>query len=186
MEECRRAWADAGDVSDTITLINAAGGAEPFGPLFNPDDPSLAAPGDMPAKIAGLLRDTNQPVPPDNGALLRCIFESIAVKCAIVLERVCAVAGITPKRLHIGGGGARNELLSNMLAGATGLHTLAGPLEATSVGNIIIQAKTLGHILSIEEGAKLAARSLDIKTHERSDETGWKKARRRYIDLFED
>ncbi len=186
MEECRRAWSDEGAESDTVKLVAMASAAKPFGPLIDPDDPSLAVPGDMPRKIAGLIEASGQAVPDDNGAMLRCIFESIAVKSAIVLADICDVAGITPSRLHIGGGGARNELLCNMLAGATGLNAIAGPVEAAAVGNIIAQAAAMGSISSIGEGARIAAESFSMKTYEPSQRDAWDEAKQRYLSIYDD
>jgi sugar (pentulose or hexulose) kinase len=184
MQECEWAWRVAGEDADTISLVEAASAAKPFGPLINPDDPSLAAPGNMPRRIAQLLEKTNQGMPVDKGAIIRCILESIAIKCAIVLERICDVAGMEPVRLHIGGGGARNELLCGMLAGATGLEVVAGPVEAAAVGNIIVQAESLGSIGSIKEGAGIAGDSLEMKTYRGTSYNEWKIARERYIELF--
>lgn len=185
MQECQRKWEEEGVEADTVKLVDMAAGAEAFGPLIDPDDASLAAIGDMPGRSADILRNTGQRIPVDNAGLLRCIFESIAVKTAIVLERIFNVAGICPKTLHIGGGGARNELLCEMIAGATGLEVIAGPVEAAAVGNIIVQAVALGGIGSISEGARIVAHSVPMKTYLPEDDELWADARMRFHDLFE-
>jgi len=184
MDECRRKWGEEGKQTDIARLVERADGAESFGPLIDPDDPSLLTPGDMPEKIAKLLTNTKQKIIQDPGGLLRCIFESIAVKTALVLDDIRRVAGINPQCLHIGGGGARNELLCNMLAGATGLRVIAGPVEATAVGNIIVQAVALKKIPSLAEGAKIASRAMQVKSFEPTDISAWQDAKARFTRLW--
>ncbi len=185
MQECQRAWRESGEEPGISELVEMASKAESFGVLINPDDPSLATPGDMPAKLTKLLRQSDQPVPEGHGELLRCIFESIAIKCAVVLERITGAVGITPGKLQIGGGGAKNELLCGMIAGASGLKTIAGPYEAAAIGNIIVQAASVGGIESIIEGAKIVAKSLRMKTFEPSESSDWNDAKKRYLELYE-
>ncbi len=180
MQECQAAWAEQGMESDTVRLVEMAAESEPFGPMFDPDHESLSTTGDMPDKIRALLERTGKPVPGTQGELLRCIFESIAVKTSIVLRKIFGVAGITPATLHLGGGGARNELLCRMIAGATGMNVEAGPVEAAAVGNIIVQAVAMGAIGSIAEGAKIAGQSLPVEMYTPGDISDWADARRRF------
>ena len=184
MDECRRKWKEEGKQADIERLVERAAGAEPFGTLINPDDSSLLTPGDMPVKIEKLLANTKQKIPHDPGALLRCIFESIAVKTALVLDDIRRLAGINPQRLHIGGGGARNELLCNMLAGATGLEVVAGPIEATAVGNIIVQALALKNVSSVTQGAKMVSRAMPTKLYAPANPEEWKNAKKRFKELW--
>jgi len=185
MQECQRTWRESGEESDTSELVEMARKVKSFGALINPDDPSLATPGDMPSKLAQLLRQSDQRAPESHGELLRCIFESIAIKCAIVLERITGAVGITPGKLQIGGGGAKNELLCGMIAGASGLKTIAGPFDATAIGNIIVQAASVGGIESISDGAKIVGKSLQMKTFDPSESSDWNDAKKRYMELYE-
>jgi rhamnulokinase len=153
--------------------------ARAFGAVFDPDDESLATIGDMPGKIRAVIERSGQMVPDDQGELLRCIFESIAVKTAIVLDGIFKVAGIHPRTLHLGGGGARNELLCRMIAGATGMDVAAGPIEAAAVGNCIVQAVAMGEIGSIAEGARIAGGSLPIRIYVPENVSEWEDAKGR-------
>ena len=184
MDECRREWDREGKQTDVARLVERAAAAQAFGPLIDPDNPALHAPGNMPEKIGKLLESTQQKAPNDPGGLLRIIFESIAIKTALVLDDIRRVAGINPQCLHIGGGGARNELLCNMLAGAAGLRVIAGPAEAAAVGNIIVQALALKKIPSLSDGSKITSKALQVKTFEPTDTSPWKNARERFTQLW--
>jgi rhamnulokinase len=127
--------------------------------------------------------DTGQTVPEGAGELARCILESIALKTALVLEDICEVAKINPTRLHLGGGGARNELLCQIIAGATVLKVVTGPIEAAAVGNAIVQAVALGEIPSISEGANIVSRSLPMKSYEPANIDSWRKAKKKFVEL---
>ena len=137
----------------------------------------------MPARIADSCARTNQTVPEDPGAITRCILESLALAHAETADAVSAVAGTTPRELHVVGGGARNELLCRWTAEAAELPVLAGPEEATLVGNVLVQAMALGELATLAEARAVVAGSFAQKTYEPSGGSEWREARDRFRRL---
>jgi rhamnulokinase len=171
LEECRRAWRAAGITLDHDELHALARRAPAQVPLFDPDDDSLLAPGDMPARIAACCRSVGQPVPEGPGETVRSIFVSLACKYRLVLERLAAASGSAIDVLHVVGGGARNELLCQLTADVTGLEVLAGPAEATALGNALVQARAAGALTgSLAELREVAAASTQTVRYEPADE----------------
>jgi rhamnulokinase len=125
-------------------LLDAAAALSAGGPVFDPDDGSFLAPGDMPARIAGWLAAAGLPVPEGRPALVRCILDSLAAAYARAIDDARRLTSRPIEVIHVVGGGARNELLCRLTAEATGLPVVAGPVEATAIGNILVQARTLG------------------------------------------
>lgn len=146
VQECRRAWSELGNEYDYDQLTAMAEAAEPLRSLIRPDDARFGKPGRMPGKIAEYCRETGQPVPTDPGSFIRCALESLALLYARTLAECEAVVGRRFKTLHIVGGGSRNRLLNQFTADAVGFPVQAGPVEATAIGNLLIQAKTLGDL----------------------------------------
>jgi rhamnulokinase len=180
LHECRRAWAAQGADHSFDELVTLAAAAPPLRSFVDPDDPAFAEPGDMPARIADSCARTSQPVPEDPGAVTRCILESLALAHAETVDVVSAVAGTTPGELHVVGGGARNELLCRWTAEAAELPVLAGPEEATLVGNVLVQAMALGELATLAEARALVAGSFAPKTYEPSGVSEWREARDRF------
>ncbi|QBI54842.1 rhamnulokinase [Streptomonospora litoralis] len=139
VQECLRDWGL--DDSALPGLLAEAAAAPPFAALIDAGDPRYLPPGGMPARIGAHLRETGQPEPADRGALLRCVLESLALAHRDTLRRACKLSGRDIEVVHLVGGGARNELLCQWSADALGLPVEAGPVEATAVGNIIVQAR---------------------------------------------
>lgn len=139
-------------------LAQAAAVAAPFTAFIDPDDPSFLNPPDMRLAIDAFLARTNQPGPSDIGGYARLIFESLAFRYRQIVADLAAVTGRAPKRLHILGGGARNGLLNQLTADALGLPVVAGPYEATALGNALLQALACGLIGGVEEGRARLAR----------------------------
>jgi rhamnulokinase len=184
LEECRRAWADAGDDVAYETLIEHA--ARPVGdvPMFDPDDGSFLAPGDMPGRIASACKRSGQAPPRDIGAVVQAIFVSLACKYRWVLERLEAVSGRELRRIHVIGGGARNEPLCRLTAELTGREVLAGPVEATALGNVLVQARGAGELASLADVRAVAAASASPAVHEPSGDPAAADATyRRFLDL---
>ena len=127
VQECRRTWARSGREYSYEDLIPQAEAAPAFRSLVDPDHPSFLPPGDMPARIAAYCRDTGQPVPDGEGAFVRCALESLALKYRWVVERLEEVTGTPIRAIHIVGGGARNALLNQFTADATGRPVLRRP-----------------------------------------------------------
>jgi rhamnulokinase len=120
-------------------------------------------PGDMPQKIAGYCLETGQPLPQTPGQFARCILESLALLYRLTLEKMEQLTGRAVTRLHIVGRGSQNALLNQFAANATGRHVVAGPAEATAVGNVLIQAIALGHLDSLQELRRIVRDSFALK-----------------------
>jgi rhamnulokinase len=161
VQECRRAW-DAG--YDELAALAAE--ARPDVPLFDPDDERLLAPDDMPAAIAAACRDRGQPAPATRGEIVRSALVSLACKYRLVLERLERATGRTVDCLHVIGGGARNALLCRLTADVTGRRVLAGPAEATALGNVLVQARAAGRLGSLAELRAVAAASVQPELYE--------------------
>jgi rhamnulokinase len=143
LDESIRAWEQAGQPVDLGSLL-AAAEVRDGGPVIDPDDPRFLPPGDMPARIARACRDLDQPVPADQPALVRCVLDSLAAAFARTVADAARLAGRRVAVVHVVGGGSRNRLLCQLTARATGLPVLAGPVEATALGNALVQARALG------------------------------------------
>ncbi|HEY7604360.1 MAG TPA: FGGY-family carbohydrate kinase, partial [Gaiellaceae bacterium] len=126
---------------------------------------------------------TGQPGPDGPGATARCILESVALKHAATVDLLREVAGADPVELHVVGGGARNELLCRWTAQATGLPVLAGPEEATLVGNLLVQAMALGELRSLEEARAVVRASFAPTVYEPTPAAEWAEARQRFAEL---
>jgi rhamnulokinase len=166
VQACRRAWGTHGLQRDYDELHHLAGRARPDVSLFDPDDESLLRGGDMPARISALVRDSGQRVPADDGELMRSILVSLACKYRLVLAQLELVTGRRFDTIHVVGGGARNALLCRLTADVTGREILAGPVEATALGNVLVQAMGLGEITDLAQLRAVAARSISAERYE--------------------
>jgi rhamnulokinase len=160
VQECRRAWRVQGTELDYDQLHELAGRARPDVALFDPDHDSLLRGGDMPTQIAKLCVEGGQSSPAGQGELLRSILVSLACKYRLVLERLELVSARRIDVLHVVGGGARNALLCQLTADLLDRPVLAGPIEATALGNVLVQALALGEISNLAQLRELAARSV--------------------------
>jgi rhamnulokinase len=183
VQECRRHWARVGLEFDYPALTQLAAAAPPFISLINPADPRFLSPDDMPAKIAGFCQETGQPTPQTPGAAIRCILESLALLYRRTLRQIEQLIGRKIVRLHIVGGGSRNSLLNQFTANALQIPLLAGPVEATATGNILIQAITMGHLSSLQEARSVVRRSTELRRVEPDDAAVWEKAYQRFLTL---
>jgi rhamnulokinase len=143
LQECQRVWGD----DDLDGLLRDAAGAPPFATLIDPDAPEFLSPGNMPARIEEHCRTTGQEPPRSRGAVVRCILESLALAYRRTLRQAQSIAGREVDVLHVIGGGSQNELLCQLTADACGLPVLAGPVEASALGNVLVQARALGEPL---------------------------------------
>ena len=139
----------------------------------------------MPARIREFCQETGQPVPETKDALVRCILESLALKYRWGLEKLEEILGRRLNVIHIIGGGCQNKLLCQLTADATGRQVVAGPVEATAIGNIMMQALTMGYVDSIAEARELIRRSFDVVTYEPENTSGWDDAYERYLGIAE-
>ncbi|NIK55209.1 rhamnulokinase [Kribbella shirazensis] len=143
LQECQRIWGD----DDLEELLRAAADAPPFAVLIDPDAPEFLAPGNMPARIDERCRASGQEPPRSRGAVVRCILESLALAYRRTLRTAQAIADQEVDVLHVIGGGSQNELLCQLTADACGVPVLAGPVEASALGNVLVQARALGEPL---------------------------------------
>lgn len=158
LSETMRAWqAESGPVDLGALLAEAAAVTGPV-PVFDANDPRFLPPGDMPARIAALLAEQGSPVPPSRAAFARCIIESLAAAFADAVAAAARLAGREAAVIHLVGGGALNALLCQLTADRSGLPVLAGPVEATALGNVLVQARAQGLGGSLEELRSLVAR----------------------------
>jgi rhamnulokinase len=162
LQRCRAAWRSP----PYSQLVAAAAAAPAFRCLIDPDSPDFIAPSHMPAQIAATCRATGQPVPDDDAATVRCVLDSLACKHRWTLERAEHLAGQRAEVVHIVGGGAANPLLCQLTADLTGRPVLAGPVEATAVGNLLVQAWATGELGSLAEVRAVVARSLPPRLFE--------------------
>ncbi len=183
IQESRRAWAAQGIQYDYDTLVTLASQAAPFVALIDPDAPEFLPPGDMPERIRAYCTRTGQPIPEDAGAITRCIFESLALKYRFVLERLIGLTGQTVDVLHIIGGGSNNKLLCQMAANATNREVLAGPAEATGLGNALMQLVALGKLDSVAQGREVLRASV-TPTRYIPNPSGWDDAYGRFREII--
>jgi rhamnulokinase len=183
LQECRREWAKRGQQYSYDDLTKMATKAKSLVSFINLGDPSFVYPGEMTSRIKAFCRMTKQTIPETKAELVRCIFESLAFEYRFVLDKIASVSGQTLEVIHITGGGAQNALLNQFTANATGRTVVAGPIEATSLGNILVQAISAGYIASLEEGRQLIQRSFDTNQFEPEDSVPWNEAYLRYLEM---
>ena len=171
LQESRRVWASAGAALTYAELTALAARSAPYRSLIDTDHPSLRSPGDLPSRIAALCRLTGQPVPEGAGAIARCVLDSLACKYRWVLERAGAMAGQPVRTVHVVGGGAANELLCQLTADVTGLPVIAGPVEATAIGNLLVQIIGDGGLRDLQEARALVRSSVSLGRYEPAAET---------------
>ncbi len=184
IQECRRTWMAAGEGLSYQEITQMAGAAPSFTAIINTDASEFLAPGDMPARIRDYCAHTGQPVPETRGALVRIVLESLALKYRWTLERLEELLGYRLDTLHIVGGGSRNLLLNQFTADAIGRPVIAGPVEATAIGNVLMQLLALGHIASLGEGREVVRRSFEMATYLPGAMAPWDTAYGRYLDLI--
>lgn len=180
LEECRRTWAEQGQPVSHPELSAEAAAAPPFAAVIDPDDPSFLPPGDMPARIAAYCRRTGQQPPATRGSLVRTVLESLALAHARVLAEAAALADREVGVIHLVGGGSRNELLCQLTADAAGLPVVAGPVEATAIGNLLVQARARGLVGDREDMRRLISRTQPLRRYAPAGpQAPWRAAARR-------
>ncbi len=184
IQECRRQWESEGQALSYDAITKLVKDAPPFVSLINPDDTVFHSPGDMPSRIRAYCARTEQPVPGSAGEVARTVMESLALKYRWVFERLQELVGRSLQTLRIVGGGARNQLLNQFAANALKRTVAAGPVEATSAGNVLMQMLAFGDISSLSEGRELMARSFDTSIFEPADSEAWDEAYGRFEALL--
>jgi rhamnulokinase len=183
VQQCREAFRRAGEELDHDTLLRRAAEAEPFRSLIDPDDARFLNPPDMPAAIAEVCRGTDQPAPRTPGEFVRCCLESLALKYRLVVGWLEEVTGTPVRVVHVVGGGSRNRLLNQFTADATGRPVLAGPAEATALGNVLVQARTAGEVGSLADIRAVVRSSTEVETFEPTARDRWAAAAARFDGL---
>lgn len=178
LERCRKEWTDAPE--DVNTINRKAMEAEPFRSFINPDDPRFANPQSMVNAIEDYCRETGQPVPRDYREMARCIFESLAMRYRQVVDMLCEMAPVRIDRLHVIGGGSRNQYLMQMAANVLAMPVLTGPVEGTAIGNMMVQAKAAGLVSDRFEMRSIIAQSIDMATFMPQDTDLWQREYERY------
>ncbi len=176
IQECRRCWRGQGADLDFGAIAAMARRAKPFAAVVDPDAPEFATPGDMPARIRAFVERTGQKLPSGRDPIARAIHESLALRYHKVLAGLSRLTGREYDTLHIVGGGSQNTLLNQMAADATGRRVVAGPVEATAIGNILVQMKASGDLRSIAEGRELVRRSFPVRVYDPAPGPGWEDA----------
>jgi rhamnulokinase len=184
VQECRRAWSRAGRDYDYDELTRLAAAAPPFAAVLNPDDPSFLLPADMPAALADFCRGTGQPAPEEPGAVVRCALEGLALRYRWVLERLEELLRRRLDVIHIVGGGCRNTLLCQLAADASDRPVLAGPVEATAIGNVLVQALGTGLVGSLAEAREVVRRSFEVRTYAPQNPDAWHEPYQRFLKLL--
>lgn len=185
VQQCRRAFETRGSNHDYAALVRLAAEAPPLRSLVDPDDARFLNPPDMTKAIQDFCQETGQPVPDSEGALVRCALESLALKYQLVLSWLEELAGQHIGVIHVVGGGSRNALLNQFTANACERPVLAGPVEATVLGNLLTQVRAHGEIVSLEElrGIVRASSGLQEFQPESAAIGAWQEARGRFSKL---
>jgi rhamnulokinase len=176
VQECKRAWDKEGKSNSFAELVVLAEAAEAHAAYIDPDDAQFLNPADMPAQIRAYCRATGQSEPQTEGAVIRCVLESLALKYRWVLERTERLAERTFSGLHIVGGGIQNEALCRYTANAVGRPVWAGPAEGSAIGNVLVQLIANGDIADLAAGRAVVRESFGIRTYEPADGGVWARA----------
>lgn len=181
LEECRKEWAREEHIEYSYPdIVRMAESAEPFRSLVNPDEPEFANPPSMTQAIAMYCQKTGQPVPDTHSRMVRCIFESLALRYCEVLEMLKSVSPFPIDRLHVIGGGSKNSLLNQFTANSIGIPVVAGPSEATAIGNVMIQAKAMGLVGNRMEMRKVIAACIETEEFHPQNVQAWDAAYDKY------
>jgi len=183
IQECKRIWDEEREM-DWQEIVDMCHETEHFRCLINPDDPMFLNPGNMPKAIQEFCRKTGQPVPETKGEVARCIYDSLVLKYKYTIRQIESVTGNKIDKLHIIGGGARNQMLNQLTADAIGIPVLAGPTEATAIGNLMIQAKALGEVSSLPEIRKIVKSSFEPLQYTPTKSIDWDSAYEKFLQII--
>jgi rhamnulokinase len=175
LEQCKKEW-DLEHVYSYEELVDLSHKATPFASLFDPDNEKFANPQSMTKAIAEFCRQTGQEIPSTAGEFVRAIFESLALRYKQVFESLKTFATFPIDRLHVIGGGSRNEFMNQLTANSTGVEVLAGPAEATAIGNMMMQAKAVGRFNNIQEIRDFIRTSVALNVYHPQEKAVWEAA----------
>jgi rhamnulokinase len=183
LQECVRCWQRDGRTYTWSEVIELAKAAPPLKSIIDPNSEEFLAPDDMPAAIRAYCKRNGQVPPADDGAMARCCFESLSLKYRSVLESLELLTGRTVHTIHIVGGGSQNALLCQFAADACGRLVIAGPVEASALGNVLVQAVATGHLSGFAEARERVAASCELATYEPASNHLWDEAYARFLTL---
>ena len=184
VEESRRHWAKQGEEYSYAAIVELARSAPARRSFIDPDAAELTTPGNIPARIAELCSRTGEPVPSTAGEILRAAFDSLVMKYRYVFRQLEDLGGHPLDRVHIVGGGSRNDFLNQMSADALGVPVEAGPTEATSLGNICIQMIATGALSGLGEARSVIRQSFPTTIFEPSDTASWASEEERFAKVL--
>lgn len=184
IQESRRQWDREGELLSFDELEKQANEATPFASLIDPDYPAFQTPGNMPKRIREYCKNTGQKVPETKGEIVRCIAESLAFKYRRTIEGMEEVNGKKYNSVHIVGGGIKDKMICRFTANATKRIVKAGPVEATSIGNVLVQAMAVGAISDLNEGRKVVKNSFDIARYEPENSAAWDEAYEKWLRII--
>jgi rhamnulokinase len=184
VQECRREFQKQGQPFGYAELTRLAAGATPFKALIDPDHAPFVAPGGILAKISDFCGKSRQTTPQSPGEFVRACLESLALTYRRTLEGLEDVLGRKIAVIHIVGGGTQNELLNQMTADACKRLVVAGPIEATAIGNMLVQAIALGDITDLNQGRAIVKNSFDVKRYEPKEPAAWDEAYSRFQKIL--
>lgn len=173
IQESKRQWAREGEELSFDELERQANAAAPFESMINPDDDSFQTPGNMPRRIREYCEKTGQKVPETKGEIVRCIAQSLGFRYRYTIEGMEKVTGEKYNVVNIVGGGIKDKMICQFTANATKRAVHAGPVEATSIGNVLVQAMAMGAIKDLNEGRAVVKNSFDIAVYEPQDSDAW-------------
>jgi len=185
LQECRRDWQQRGEVYGYAELVDAASSAEPWRTFIHTDDPDFIPAGEMIARIQDFAKRTRQPVPETVGQIARCVLESLALQYANTFDLLERCSGLPMPAVHIVGGGSKNELLCQLTADVSGREVIAGPVEATTMGNAIVQWISMGKITDVAQARDLVKQSSNFKRYQPSGDGRVQSVRQRYNQIVE-
>ena len=187
LQECRRNWNEQGRNLDWEDLNAMTQTAKPLVSFINPDAREFMAPTDMPKAIVECCKKTRQQIPESDGAILRCILDSLALKFRHVLEMCEKLGGRRIETIHIVGGGTKNIQLCQAAADACRRRVVAGPIEATAIGNIMMQAIADGAVANIAEARQVIRSSFDVVEYLPNTQLAreWDAAYERFLTVVE-
>ncbi|MEO8498511.1 MAG: FGGY-family carbohydrate kinase, partial [Planctomycetota bacterium] len=184
VQECRRIWRQEGHELTWSELVDRASAATPLVSLINPDAAELVAPSNMPDAIRAVCKASGQPVPESVGAVIRCALESLALRYRMVLNMLQELTGSTIDTIHIVGGGTQNRLLCQFAADACNCRVIAGPIEATAIGNVMMQVVSSGEVGSIEQAREVIRNSFAVEEYTPEPSPAWDDAFARFEKLL--
>jgi len=185
VQECRRIWGQEGVNYDWEQLVQLAEASPELSSFIDAEDASFGAPTDMPAAIRTFCRKTGQTEPESPGAVIRCALESLALRYRVVLDRIEQLTQATIRTVHVVGGGTQNKLLCQMTADACGREVVVGPVEATAIGNLMMQAVAVGDVGSVAEARRVIRESFRVSVYQPSGDGDWDSALGRFRTLTE-